>query len=297
MRRMRVLHEFARHGSIADAAVALYLTPSAVSQQLSVLQREVGQELLEPVGRRIRLTEAGRTLAGHAADILTAEERARIALERQRTTLTADLEVGVLATVAASLVPPTLSLLARRHPGITIRTREVTPEEAVVAVHDGDLDISFILDYPDSSIPWSADLDATVVAIEHLHLVTPAASEQFGGGPVHLNETAGLDWIASGARTDFGRAFLAACRRAGFEPRIRHRVDEQATAMAMVAGGLGVTLAADLGLFLLRPPGVEVHRLAQPFLRRVLLLRRHTSRPSETAFARTAVDAALGLGL
>ena len=113
-----------------------------------------------------------------------------------------------------------------------------------------------------------------------------------------LDELADRDWVASGSDTDFGRALLAVCRRAGFEPRIAHQVDEQATAMAMVAGRLGITLVADLGLAL-RPGGVDILALRRPVPRRVVLVRREATRhrPSESAFVRCALDAATSLGL
>ena len=173
LRRLRMLHEFARRGTITDTAAALHYTPSAVSQQLGALQREVGLELLEQVGRRLQLTDIGRTLAKHAAEVLAAEERARIAVERTQEALVADLRVGVLATIAASLVPPTLAMLSQRHPGLDVRTREVIPEDALAAVRDGDLDLAFVLDYPDAPMSWELSLDTTVVAVEQLHLVVP----------------------------------------------------------------------------------------------------------------------------
>ncbi len=297
LHRLRMLHEFARRGTLTEAAAALHYTTSAVSQQLDALEREVGTELLERVGRRVRLTEAGRVLAGQATEVLAAERRARLALERTHEELTADLTVGVLATIAASLVPPALADLSGRHPGIHVRTREVTPETAVVAVRNGDLDLAFVLDYPDSPMSWELALESTLVGVERLHLVAPRG-EFDPERPVALADLAERPWVASGGNTDFGRTLLAVCRLAGFEPRIAHQVDEQATAMAMVAGGLGVTLVADLGRVLC-PAGVDVVAFHQPIMRRVLILRRAATRerPAEQAFVRAALQAAASLGL
>lgn len=297
LHRLRMLHEFARYGTITGAATALHYTSSAVSQQLSALEREIGLELLEQVGRKLRLTEVGRLLAKHAAEILAAEERARIALEQGQETLTADLTVGVLATIAASLVPPALGILAQRHPEVTVRTREVTPEDALASVRDGGLDLAFVLDYPDAPTSWDLSLEFTVVSTEQLHLVVPSGEFDLAS-PVTLADLAEYPWVASGSDTDFGRTLLAVCRLAGFEPHIPHQVDEQSTAMAMVAGKLGITLVADLGLTP-RPGGVDILRLRQPIQRRVVLVRRKATshRPSEHAFVRSAVDAAAELGL
>src|SRR5690625_3534009 len=133
LHRLRALDEFARRGTITATANALHYTPSAVSQQLTALERDVGVSLLEQVGRRLRLTDVGATLAGHAAQILAAEQQAKIALERSQDTVTAHLTIGVLATIAASLVPPTLARLGKRHSQLTVTTSEVIPEYALAA--------------------------------------------------------------------------------------------------------------------------------------------------------------------
>ncbi len=297
LHRLRMLRELGRRGTITEAAEVLHYTPSAVSQQLGALEREVGAELLERAGRRVRLTDVGRILVEHAEEILAAEERARIALEQAQETLTADLTVGVLATIAASLVPPTMATLSERHPGVRVTTREVDPEDAFVAVRHGDLDVAFVLDYPDAPMSWDPGLESTIIGVEQLHLVAARGHLDLDS-PVALAELAGCSWVASGSDTDFGRTLWAVCRSAGFDPRITHQVDEQATAMAMVAAGLGVTLVADLGLPL-RPEGVDIFAFRQPILRRVVALRRTATcaRPSEQAFLRAALDAAMSLGL
>ncbi|OEV02460.1 LysR family transcriptional regulator [Streptomyces oceani] len=320
LNRLRMLRELSRCGTVTEAASALHYTPSAVSQQLAALEREVGVALLEQVGRRVRLTEIGRVLAQHAEEVLAAEERARIALERARETLTADLTVGVLATLAGTLVPPILAALSERHPGVRVKTREVVPEETQTAVRDGDLDLAFMLDYPDAPSSGSRDsaMEFTLVGVEQLHLVAPRghlgghpAGTAAGtaanvapdtalrtdrpvlGPPVALSELATCSWIASGTNTEFGRALWSVCRAAGFTPHIAHQVDEQATAMAMVAAGLGVTLVAELALPL-RPAGVEVFPFRHPIRRRITVLRRASTRdrPSEQAFLRAALDTA-----
>src|ERR687898_766710 len=75
-RRLRLLHELHRRGTVGAVAEALSYSPSTVSQQLGVLQREAGTTLFEPAGRRVRLTDAALVLAGHAEELLAAVERA-----------------------------------------------------------------------------------------------------------------------------------------------------------------------------------------------------------------------------
>lgn len=297
LHRLRMLREFSRRGTVTGAAAALRYTPSAVSQQLSTLERDAGVTLFEHVGRRLRLTPEGRLLATHAAEILAAEERAQTALEQAQKTLTAELTVGVVATVAASLMPPTLGILGEQEPGITVRSREVSPEVALAAVRDGEFDMTFVLDYPETPVNLDLGLRSTVIAVEQLYLVT-TWNRSDAESLVELADFADHDWIASGENTDYGRAFLATCRRAGFEPHIRHQIDDQSTAMAMAAGSLGVTLVADLGLTP-RPESARILRVQNPPLRRLLLVRRSSTahRPSEEAFVRSALEAAVRRGI
>lgn len=297
LRRMRALHEFASRGTITRAAEALHYTPSAVSQQLTALEREVGVPLFEQVGRRLRLTPSGRMLALHASEMLAAEERARADVERAQTSLSASLTVGVVATFAASLLPTTLRILGEQEPGIDVSTREVSPEVALEAVHDGDFDMTFVLDYPETPVSLDLGLRSTVAAVERLYVVV-AEDQHEPVGPVDLADVAEWDWIASGAGTDFGRAFLATCRRAGFEPHVRHEIDSQSTALSMAAAGLGATLIADLGLTPL-PEHARILHIRNPPLRRLLLVRRSSTvdRPSENAFVRAALDAAMEQGI
>ncbi|GAB3475076.1 LysR family transcriptional regulator [Nocardiopsis coralliicola] len=298
LHRLRMLYEFSRCGTVTETAALLHYTPSAVSQQLSVLEREVGLQLFEQVGRRLHLTEVGGVLAAHAGDVLDAERRARIAVEQAQETLQAELAVGVLATLAGSLVPPVLERLAERHPGIRVKTREVPPERMQDAVREREVDLAFVLDYPDAPTVWDASVESALVGVEKLRLVAPPGTLRTAE-PVALAGFAEHPWVASEANTQFGHALRMVCQRAGFVPRIAHQVDEQATAMAMVAAGLGVTLVPDLGRLSLRPAPLDVADLSEPMTRRVLLVRRSTAgdRPSERAFVRAALDAATDFGL
>lgn len=297
LHRLRMLKEFARRGTVVQTAETLQYTPSAVSQQLNALERDAAVALFEHVGRRLRLTPAGRLLARHAEEILDAEERARVALERTHQTVTAELTLGVVATVAASLVPPTLGILQQQAPGITVRTREVSPEVALAAVRDGEFDMTFVLDYPETPVSLDVSLRSTVVAVEELRVATHPTQYPVPRA-LDLADFAEEDWIASGETTDFGRAFLAACRSAGFEPHVRHQIDDQATAMSMAAQGLGVTLVAPLGMAACGEDAQIIH-VRDPPVRRLLLVRRSSTadRPSEESFVDSAVRAAEQLGI
>ncbi|MFC8043392.1 LysR substrate-binding domain-containing protein [Nocardia sp. NPDC057353] len=295
--RLRMLRELHRRGTITAAASALHYTASAVSQQLAQLERDVGARLLERRGRRVQLTDLGLLLAEHAEEILASVERATQALEDAGESVTAKLTAGVWASVASGLLPDALETLARTHPGILVRTRELPPEATAAAVRDGALDLSFVLDYSNSPVTWDRGLERAVIAVERLYGCVPAG--MLPVATVTLAELAEHPWILAPARSHFGYAVRLAFQSAGVEPRIDHEVEEQATAMAMVAAGLGVTLVSDLGLAL-RPAGVDIVALADVFTRTVsLAYRTNTARRAALlivvdAIRTAAVDKGLG---
>ncbi len=271
-----MLRELHLRGTVTAAASSLHYSPSGVSQQLAQLEREVGMKLVERHGRRVQLTELGLLLSEHAEDILASVERATAALEGAQDGITARLSAGVWASVASGLLPSALAALAVDHPGIEVRTVELAPEETADAVRDGALDLSFVIDYSDYPMAWDVSLAREVIAVERLHVAAPAG--MIPAETLSLIELAESPWILPGPRSHFGRAVRLACQRHGFAPRISHRVEEQSTALAMVAGGLGVTLVSDLALTWL-PAGVDVLALDEPVMRTVSITYRAASPP------------------
>ena len=295
--RLRMLRELHRRGTVTAAASALHYTASAVSQQLAQLERDVGTRLFERRGRRLQLTDLGVLLAEHAEEILASVERATQALEDAGETMTAKLTAGVWASVASGLLPEALTTLARTHPGISVRTRELAPEATAAAVRDGALDLSFVLDYSNYPMTWDSGLERAVIAVERIHVAVPPGAVP--AASVTLAELAEHPWILAPARSHFGHAARLAFQSAGLELRIDHEVEEQATAMAMVAAGLGVTLVSDLGLAL-RPPGVDIVALGDVLTRTVsLAYRTNTARRAALllvvdAIRTTAAEKGLG---
>lgn len=288
--RLRILRELAMRGSMSAVAESLGYSPSAVSQQLAVLEREAGTALIEHVGRGVRLTPVGQVLAGHAESVLNAHTEAAAAVEDARKSLAEILRVGVFSTIAAGLMPPIIADLTRRFPELVVETREADPEIALLDVRLGHLDLAFLVDYPDASEAWPAGLSLVGIASEALKVAAPPSV--LPGSRVRLIDLAELPWIVSGPETYYGRAVRAACARAGFDPIVRHQVNEQATALAMVGAGLGITLVSDLGR-IFAPSSVNI--LSVPGgLRRELLLAYNPAaqqRPAIQAFVKTAVAA------
>lgn len=193
LRRLRMLRELHRRGTVTAVAEALHYSPSGISQQLAQLERDVGVVLVERFGRRIRLTELGLLLAEHAEDILASVDRASMALEQAQGGVSARLTAGVWASVASGLVTPALGALAKAYPGLEVRTVELAPESTAEAVMDGSLDFSFVIDYMNYPLVWDPTLVREVIAVERLYAAVPAGS--IPGTTVALLDLSEHPWI------------------------------------------------------------------------------------------------------
>ncbi|MFF4700124.1 LysR family transcriptional regulator [Streptomyces chattanoogensis] len=252
--QLRALLELTRSGTMTAAAAALGYTPGAVSQQIAALERAAGTELVRRLGRRVELTDAGATLAAHAERILAAQAEAVAALERGRGEVTARLRLGVFGTAAAVLLPPALHRLRERAPGVCVASRELDVDQAYTEVCAGRVDLALGLDYPDAPLALDGAVELVRLRSERFGLAV-AAGRVTGRRALRLADAAGFDWILPAAGSYYGRAIRAACRRAGFEPRVVHEVTDTATSLAMVGAGLGVTPLTEL-MLRLRSEGI-----------------------------------------
>ena len=246
VRRLRLLCDLSRLGTIAAVAAAHTYTPSAVSQQLSVLEREAGVPLLERTGRRVTLTAGGRILVRHGAAVLAALEQADAALAAVAAGLTGPLRIGAFPTAVRALLPATLVALAGAHPGLELTVSELDPVDVPSALRDGRLDVGLVNDY--DLVPAAPDpaLETVPLLDETMFLAVP---ESFGrGAEVGLAGLRDAAWILASPGTLCHTVTMQVCRGAGFTPRGRHRADDFATVLALVAAGLGVSIVPRLAV-------------------------------------------------
>ena len=297
IQQLRMLREVAEQGTIGAAAAQLGYTASAVSQQLAGVERVTGVPVLERVGRNVFLTDAGRELVSHAALVLAQLEEAKASVERVTQRAAGTLRVGMIESVASTMVPLLLPRLAEGFPDLTIRTRQVDPDLAVLDVRSGDLDLAFTVAYPNAPVTRDDRLERTLVCRDWFKVVV-RDDDPIVDDVVELEELAGRPMIASPPDMACGRCILVACRDAGFEPDIAHKLDDYPTVLHLVAAGAGVGLVPDLGLRSL-PEGVRAVTLKAPVCRTVDLVWRASSRerPAVTAFISTVESLAEELGL
>ncbi len=245
LRRLRALRAVADHGTLAAAADALHLTPSAVSQQLAALERDVRRPLLEPDGRSVRLTAAARVMLEHA-DALFAQ------LERLEGDLAAgdhalgEIRVVGFPTALAGLLAPAARTLRAEAPGVTLRIHELETPEAVAALTARDADL--MLGMESSTAPQVGDTrwHREDLLGDTLDAVLPAAHPLAGRSQVALEELAREEWVAPPVGWSCDEVFHAGCRAAGFSPRVLHRAGDWQATMGLVAAELGVSLVPRL---------------------------------------------------
>ncbi|MFF2656637.1 LysR family transcriptional regulator [Kitasatospora sp. NPDC058032] len=258
VRRLRLLRELAHLGTIAAVAEALSFSPSAVSQQLSVLEKEAGVPLLERTGRRVTLTPAGRNLVRHAEAVLERLEQADAELAHARDGLAGPLRIGTYPSAARAIIPAVLAELAGWHPGLEPMVTEVDPAEVAAALRAGELDVALVHEY--DLVPADPEPGLAVtrpIFTEPMYLAARV--------PGTVADQRAEPWILAPPGTLCHSMAVRACESAGFAPRIRHQIDDFATVLALVAAGQGVALVPHLGIDR-PPPGVVLTRL--PMYRR-----------------------------
>ncbi|WP_327069616.1 LysR family transcriptional regulator [Kitasatospora sp. NBC_01302] len=294
VRRLRLLRELAHRGTIAAVAEALAFSPSAVSQQLTALEREAGVALLERTGRRVALTPAAHGLVRHAETVLAVLEAASAELAGARRGPAGPLRIGTFPSAARVVIPPALVLLAERWPELEPMVAEVDPAGVADLLRAGELDVALVHDYDFVPAPAEPGIASEPLFAEAMYLATAEP----GAGPADGTPDDGTlaahaegSWILATHGTLCHAMAIRACQAAGFTPRIRHRVDDFDTVLALVAAGQGVALVPELGL-LAPPPAVRLHRL--PMSRRTTVAFRHGAggHPAVAAFG-AAVRATL----
>jgi DNA-binding transcriptional LysR family regulator len=272
LHRLRLLHELHARGTIAAVADALQFTPSAVSQQLAVLEREAGVRLLEKAGRGVRLTDAALVLVRHAGALLGRAELAQADLAAAAGRVAGRGRIASFQSVALHLAVPAMQALAREAPDLRCELIESEPEQSLPALALGDVDLVLADEWQHQPLGRPAGIDREDLCRDPVHVVLPedhpAAARHRRAVP--LAELAGAAWTTGHPATGWEEITNRTCRELGrFDPDIRHRTNDSVTSLALVAGGQAVTLLPRL----VSPethPGVAVRAIAEGSMHRTI---------------------------
>jgi DNA-binding transcriptional LysR family regulator len=259
LRRLRTLRELADRGTIAAAAGALHLTSSAVSQQLAVLEREVGQPLLEPDGRTVRLTPAARAVLAHADALFCEVERMDATLAALAGGAVGEVHVGAFATAIRGLLVPAVGLLREHSPGLDLVIRDAESPEVFDAIARGELDVGISMEH--AGAPGGGDERfARYELMRDVLDVALPESHRLAGSAVALCDLSAEPWIAPPEGWSCDDVIRVSCAAAGFAPDVAHRCGDWTAIMAMVGAGLGVAVVPRLAQDP-PPPGVVIRPL------------------------------------
>ncbi len=270
--RLKVLVAVATHGSVTAAARALNYAQPSVSHHIARLEAETGTQLLERVGRGIRLTEAGRLLAERAEEIIGRLESAEAELAAHVGLREGRVRLAAFPSALGTLVPAAAARLAAETPGMEFMLTEAEPPEALRMLRAGYVDVAVVFQHyqqdvdPAPPVPADEGTRGVLLLDESVHLVTPARAGEAaasaeptadGAEPTAaaaLSAYAASRWIAGCERC---RSYLVRqCEAAGFTPRISFTTDDYLAVQALVAAGLGVTTLPELCLRAARHPGI-----------------------------------------
>jgi len=267
-----MLHEFAARGSIARTAEALGYTPSAVSQQLAVLEREAGTPLLDRTARSAGLTAAGRRLAVHAERILAMVEEAESDLSAQAAQPSGRVVVTAFPSAAVAFAPA-LARSLRAHPKLSLLLREADPAEGLQLVRSGEVEAAIVDDWTGrlsalvASPPGHASMDGAGVGdgagadhgqgvLSYYHLVRdplvlvvardhPAANPDL---PVDLRALRNEPWLAAPSGEPSRQATDRLLAAVGLTPPVPSEFEGLGTVANLVARGLGIAIMPRLAV-------------------------------------------------
>ncbi|MDH6213704.1 LysR family transcriptional regulator [Streptomyces pseudovenezuelae] len=242
LRRLHVLRAVAHYGTVTAAARALHFTPSAASQQIRQLARDLDVDLLEPQGRGVRLTPAAESLLAHADAIQTRWEQAELDLRADHGSPGGPLRVSGFPVAVSVLLAPMAVRLHERHPRLSVRIQEAGVPESFDQLFEGEADLAVVEATPHNPPLSDARFDQQPLLDDPFDLVVPEDHPLAGRERVDLADAAHEDWIAPVPDSPCRPHVLSACGEAGFSPGVVHHALDWNVTAHLVAHRLGVAL-------------------------------------------------------
>ncbi|WP_025274602.1 LysR family transcriptional regulator [Haloglycomyces albus] len=242
LRRLHVLREVAHHGTVSAAAKALHMSTSAASQQIRLLSKDLGVSLLEPHGRRVRLTSAAQVLIAHVDAIEAMWRLAEAEIQATEGEPSGLLRLCGFPTAIATLLAPLVERAKESLPSMELRLREAEAPESFDLLFAGDADLAVVESTPDNPPPEDIRFDSQVIFHDPFDLVVPHAHPLAESHSVDMRAVEREPWVLGVPGSEHRRHVLTACANAGFRPTIYGEAREWSVIATMIAHGLGVGL-------------------------------------------------------
>ena len=237
--RMEILRVLAAKKTMTAAAAELYMSTSAVSQQLALLEQEVGVPLLIRTGRRVRLTDAGIVLAKYADEMAALTETAVASMRRFSGSYAGTVRLSAFPSLCSAVVPAVLAELGTRYPELSVQVSDLEPYESVGALRSGAADLSVIDNL--NQFPLKG-LRTSPVTTDELVLCVPVGTPGLPPGAVDLDRFRDARWCLDGSQEVFDEFLHKLCRQHGFTPNIVARCRNISVTLSLIEAGIGVAL-------------------------------------------------------
>jgi DNA-binding transcriptional LysR family regulator len=243
---LQAIASLASEGSMTAAARVLGYTPSAISQQISKLERDVHQVLVEQNGRVATLSPAGRIVAEAACRILDEIEQMRAQIENERKTVAGTLTLAAFATATRGVIPSALGRMRSDWPLLECRLVEADSHHAMALARDGSVDIAIVHDWLEMPLVLSEGLHARHLGNDVSDVLVHVTHRLAERRSVELAELCGEVWLyePGSVAHDLLIQSFTAISNTGL---VGHGVAEYASQIAMVGAGLGVALVPRMG--------------------------------------------------
>lgn len=243
VRRLELLWELKIRGTLAEVAAALRYSPSSVSQQLALLEKEAGVELLRKTGRGVQLTPQAEILVDHTAGLLERLEQAESDLAASLTTVTGTVRLAVFQSAALALMPGALTAMRDRYPDVRIEMVQREPETALYETWARDFDMVIAEQYPGHAAAHYPELDRAKLTTDAIRLAAPPAAID---GIASVDDAKNMPWVMEPRGAASRHWAEQACRRAGFEPDVRFETADLQAQVRLVESGNAVAFMPDL---------------------------------------------------
>jgi DNA-binding transcriptional LysR family regulator len=255
---LRTLLEVTRLGSFAAAATRLGYTASAVSQQMSALERDTGVRLFQRSARSVVPTDAAMVMARHAAKVLTDIEALMAAASKTQDTTTQELRLGIFPSLATYVLPRILRSPAWKGLGIDLKVSVAEPAQTIQGLRTGgDTDVALVYQVGQSGLAWPHTINRQWIGDDNFRVVLPSGWGFRTDAKVAADHLSDMPWIMHHPGTSDATVIERLFAGCNLHPRVVAYSDDFHASLEMAAAGLGAALVPELAL-LHRPDGVVV---------------------------------------
>lgn len=246
--RLRALRELAKRKTMAAVAEALFVSASAVSQQISQLEDEAGVPLIMRRGRGVRLTEAGERLVAHAEKIIGILEEAKTDLAELKKIVAGEVRLAAFPSIASTLAPAAMQEVEANHPRLRVVLNVMEPMEGLAALRAWQTDVAIVDDL--TVDPSSADrnVEKTYLCNDRLYAILPVDHPLARQDSIHLNELSDAKWALDVASNKYSEVIMDACHLAGFDPIVNAYCNGFEVVVSLIEAGCSVSVMPGLRL-------------------------------------------------